>query len=282
MVIIIAVFISVEPSKLERFNLSEYCYKGTIYRENQMKNFIHESAKIGNDTAIGYNTVILEGAEIGSNCQIGHNVVIHPGSQIGNNVRIDDNTVIGKLPMKAARSAVTEEKKISPAKIGNNVIIGTTVVIYAGCMIDDKVLIADLASIREDVTVGEFTIVGRGVTIENKCSIGKRCKLETEVYITALSTIEDDVFIAPEVTTSNDNFVGRTKERFKHFKGVTIKRGGRIGANATILPGKVIGEDALVAAGAVVTKDVSPRTIVVGSPAKYFRDVPEEQLLENQ
>jgi acetyltransferase-like isoleucine patch superfamily enzyme len=44
----------------------------------------------------------------------------------------------------------------------------------------------------------------------------------------------------------------------------------------------VIGEDALVAAGSVVTKDVPPRMIVLGSPAKVLRPVPEEQLIENQ
>jgi len=82
--------------------------------------------------------------------------------------------------------------------------------------------------------------------------------------------------------TSNDNFVGRTAERFKHFKGVTVRRGGRIGAGSVILPGITIGEDALVAAGSVVTRDVPPRTIVLGQPAKAWREVPVEQLLEHQ
>jgi acetyltransferase-like isoleucine patch superfamily enzyme len=120
------------------------------------------------------------------------------------------------------------------------------------------------------------------VTIENLCTIGSYCKLETESYITAYSLLEDRVFIAPQVSTSNDNFVGRTKERFKHYKGVTVRKGGRIGTAAVILPGRTIGKDALVAAGSVVTRDVPPRKIVMGAPAKVCKDVPEEQLLENQ
>ena len=88
--------------------------------------------------------------------------------------------------------------------------------------------------------------------------------------------------MAPCVATSNDNFVGRTKERFDNFKGVIIQKGARIGVNATILPGKTIEEDSLVAAGALVTKDVPSKKIVAGMPAKEIRDVPEEQLLENQ
>jgi acetyltransferase-like isoleucine patch superfamily enzyme len=61
-----------------------------------------------------------------------------------------------------------------------------------------------------------------------------------------------------------------------------VTRGGRIGVGAVILPGITIGEDGVVAAGSVVTKDVPPRMIVLGSPAKPFRQVPEEQLLDNQ
>lgn len=142
---------------------------------------------------------------------------------------------------------------------------------------------ADLASIRENATIGEYTIIGRGATIENYVKIVKRCKLESEFYITAYSEIKDYVFIAPGVVTSNDNYLGRTEERLKHFKGITVKKGGRIGENAVILLGIIIGEDALVAAGSVVTKDVPlPQKIVVGSPARVIRDVSKEQLIENQ
>ena len=154
--------------------------------------------------------------------------------------------------------------------------------IYRGSAIGAKVLIADLATVRENVSIGDYTIVGRGAAVENFCKIGRYCKLETNVYITAYSELGNRVFVAPCAATSNDNFVGRTEERFKHFKGVIVERGGRIGVNATILPGKKVGADALVAAGAVVTRDVESRKIVAGSPAKVFRDVPEEQLLDNQ
>jgi acetyltransferase-like isoleucine patch superfamily enzyme len=160
--------------------------------------------------------------------------------------------------------------------------VGTSVVIYRGCSISDKVLLADLSTVRENVKVGTGTIIGRGVAIENFCTVGEYCKLETNVYLTAYSTVEDRCFIAPCVATSNDNFVGRTKERFKHFKGLILRKGGRIGANATILPGKEIGEDALVAAGAVVTRNIPPRKVYAGVPANEIKSVPEAQLLENQ
>jgi len=244
--------------------------------------FIHTSSLIGDGTQFGHNTIISENVQIGRNCQIGHGVVIHPDTIIGDNVRIDDNSVIGKLPMKAALSAITREQLLPPCEIADGCIIGTLTVLYRGCKLGTKVMVADLASVREDVEIGEYTIVGRGVTVENKVKIGKRCKLETEAYITALSEIEDGCFIAPEVTFTNDNFLGRTKDRFKYHKGVTLRRGARVGANVTFLPGLTVGADALVAAGSVVTRDVPAKKIVLGSPAKVWRDVPAEELLDNQ
>ncbi|MCK4403461.1 MAG: N-acetyltransferase [candidate division Zixibacteria bacterium] len=247
-----------------------------------MENFIDKSAQIGEMTKVGRYTIIDKDVKIGKGCIIGNNVTIYPETEIRDFVRIDDNTVIGKLPMKAATSATTKEGQLPPAKIGDRCLIGTSVVIYAGATLGKKILVADLSTIRENVTVGDFTIVGRGVAIENFCKVGSYCKLETNVYITAYSELEDRCFIAPCVATSNDNYMARSKERFKHFKGVTVKKGGRIGLNATILPGKVIGEDSQVAAGAVVTKDTPSKKIVLGSPARVWRDVPQDQLLENQ
>lgn len=245
-------------------------------------NFIHESVKLGAEVKVGHFTVIEENVEVGENSIIGNNVTIYRGSKIGKNTRIDDNTVIGKQPMKAVTSATSEDKLQPPCILGDNMIIGTSVVIYAGCSIGEKCLVADLSTIRENVKIGMKTIIGRGVAVENYCNIGSYCKLETNVYITAYSNVEDYVFIAPGVVTSNDNYAGRDKERFNHFKGVTVKRGGRIGAQATILPGKIINEDTFVAAGAVVTKDTEKETIYVGNPAKKICSVKEEQLLRNQ
>jgi acetyltransferase-like isoleucine patch superfamily enzyme len=243
---------------------------------------VHASAAVGDGTTFGEHCVVGPGVTIGTGCAIGNFVVIHGGTRLGNDVRVDDHATLGKLPMKAANSATTKDQELPPLTVGDTCIVGTGVVLYRGATIDAKVLMADFATVRENVTIGRGTIVGRGVTVENFCVVGIYCKLESECYITAYSTLEDRVFVAPGVVTSNDNYVGRTAERFKHFKGVTVRKGGRIGAGSVILPGVTIGADALVAAGSVVTRDVPPRTIVMGAPAKPVREVPVEQWLENQ
>jgi UDP-2-acetamido-3-amino-2,3-dideoxy-glucuronate N-acetyltransferase len=120
-------------------------------------------------------------------------------------------------------------------------------------------------------------IFGAHVTIENRVKIGSYSKIQTGAYITAATTLADHVFIAPCVVTTNDNFMGRTEERFQHWGGPTIERGARIGADVTLLPNVVIGEEAFVAAGSIVTQDVTARTLVMGSPAKPRRAVPDEE-----
>lgn len=55
------------------------------------------------------------------------------------------------------------------------------------------------------------------------------------------------------------------------IKPVRIGQGSDVGVNAIILPGVTIGEEAIVGAGAVVTKDVPPRAIVAGVPARLLR-----------
>ena len=243
---------------------------------------IDPTAKLAGGVRWGEFCVVGADVVVGPGCEIGHHVVLGPGTRIGAGVRIDDGAVVGKLPMRAANTAVTKIAELPPASIGDNSIVGTHAVIYRGAELGKKVMVADLATIRENVTIGDCTIVGRGVAIENQCTIGRYCKLETNVYITAYSTLGDRVFVAPGVLTSNDNFVGRTEERFKHFKGAIVGRGARIGVGAVVLPGKTINADALIAAGAVLTQDAPEHTIMAGVPAKPFRKVPPDQLLDAQ
>ncbi len=46
-----------------------------------------------------------------------------------------------------------------------------------------------------------------------------------------------------------------------------------------ILPGVTVGKEAVVGAGSVVTRDVAPCKVVLGTPARVVKDVPPEQLI---
>lgn len=244
---------------------------------------ISDKTKIGKNVSFGKNVIIKDNVSIGDNVEVGDNVIIKEDVKIGDNCKILDSVILGKLPAVASMSATTGASAgLPPLTLGTFVTVGAGCILYGGATIGDRVFFGDLATLRENVSVGEGAIIGRGVTVENKVTIGKKTKIESNAYITAFSTIGDYCFVAPGVTFTNDNFVGRTEERKKHFAGPTLKKGARIGAGSVILPGIIVGEDALVAAGSVVTKDVPARMIVLGSPAKVWKEVPKEQLIEEQ
>jgi len=242
-----------------------------------MPNTIHPSAVLGEGSSVGHYSVLLENVRIGPNCRIGHHVVVHPDTVLAEGCEIGDHAVLGKPPLRSAAMAVTPREGLPPLELGEAVVVGTGAVVSRGARIGSGSLVADLASVREDTVIGEDTIIGRGAAIENRVRIGNRCKIEAGVFVCAHSDIDDDCFVAPEVTFTNDNYLGRTEERKKHYKGVTIERGGRVGANATVLPGRGIGPDGVAAAGAVVTRNVPACQVVAGSPARKIRDVPPEQ-----
>jgi acetyltransferase-like isoleucine patch superfamily enzyme len=79
--------------------------------------------------------------------------------------------------------------------------------------------------------------------------------------------------------TTNDDAMGRIAKGAP-LRGATLRRACRIGGGAVLVPGVEVGEEAFVAAGAVVTRDVAPRAVVIGVPARVVREVPDEDLIE--
>ena len=59
-----------------------------------------------------------------------------------------------------------------------------------------------------------------------------------------------------------------------------IERGCLIGIGAIVLDGVRVGAGSIVGAGSVVTKDVPPRSLVVGVPAKRLRELSEEEVAD--
>jgi acetyltransferase-like isoleucine patch superfamily enzyme len=210
--------------------------------------------------------------------EAGQNVVVYPGTVIGDGCRIGDNVVLGKQPALSPRSTAPRDE-LPPLELGEGTIVSTGSVVFAGTKVGARVILGDQSCVRERCALGDDVVVGRGSLVENDTTIGARTKIQAHAYVTAYSTLEEDVFIAPCVVTTNDNFMGRTERRHELRKGPTIRRGARIGGGAVLLPGIEVGEEAFIGAGAVVVRDVPPRALVVGNPARQLRDVPEEELL---
>jgi acetyltransferase-like isoleucine patch superfamily enzyme len=127
-------------------------------------------------------------------------------------------------------------------------------------------------------TIGDNSKIGTFVEIQKGAAIGRNCKISSHTFICEGVTVEDEVFIGHGVTFINDLYPRattasgglQTEDDWKVIPTV-VKRGASIGSGATILAGVTIGEQAIVGAGSVVTRDVPPRTVVAGNPARILR-----------
>ena len=124
-------------------------------------------------------------------------------------------------------------------------------------------------------TIGDDSRVGPFVEVQRGARIGARCKIQSHTFICDGVTIEDEVFVGHGVMFINDKTPRATAasgalqtEDDWELLTTLVARGASIGSGAVILGGVRIGEEALIGAGAVVTRDVEPRTAVVGSPAR--------------
>jgi len=210
--------------------------------------------------------------------EVADTAIVYPGTVLGEGCKVLDYAVVGKQPTLSPRSTAKREE-LPPLEVGAGTVVSTGAVVFAGTTIGERVIVGDQACVRERCTIGDDVVIGRGSLVENDTSVGALTKIQANAYITAYSLLEDNVFIAPCVITTNDNYMGRTEQRHELIKGPTIRRGARVGGGSVLLPGIEIGEEAFIGAGAVVLRDVPPKAVMVGSPARQIRDVPAEELL---
>lgn len=139
-----------------------------------------------------------------------------------------------------------------------------------GITLGDGVTLGRQASIRPSSYYG--TDLGEGLSIGAGSAIGAFCWFGASGFV----EIGRDVLFGPRVVIIPENHAHadprRTiKEQGVVRNGVVIEDDCWIGCNVTILAGVRIGRGSIVAAGAVVNRDVEPRSIVGGVPARLLR-----------
>lgn len=128
--------------------------------------------------------------------------------------------------------------------------------------------------IRENSLIGENCIISKDVYVDHGVIIGHGCKIQNAAQLYNGLTMGDNVFVGPCVSFTNDKIPRAFNESWKVTKTI-VEDGVSIGANATILCGVRLGKFAMIAAGAVVTKDVTPFTLVRGNPAHFVCEIDE-------
>lgn len=190
---------------------------------------------------------------------------IYPNVRLGASVEIGDFAIVGVPPRGRAEGEL-------PTVIGDGAVIRSHSVIYAGNVIGSHFQTGHHVMIREENEIGDDVSVGTSSVVEHHVRIASGARIHTQAFVPEYSVLEEGAWIGPNVVLTNalHPLCPKAKEC---LKGPTIKRGAKIGANSTILPYVVVGEDSLVGAGSVVVKDVPPRTVVAGNPARVVKGI---------
>ena len=146
----------------------------------------------------------------------------------------------------------------------------TTAVLDIGCKIGTGTKIWHFCHVMPTCIVGERCNIGQNVFLDNNVIIGNGVKIQNNVSVYNSVIIEDDCFLGPSMVFTNVINPRAHIERKHEYKKTIIGRGSSIGANATIVCGNRIGRYAFIGAGAVVTKEVSDYSMVVGNPARQI------------
>ena len=229
----------------------------------------------------GPGLLLGEDVRIGEGVTFGAYVVVHAGTTIGAGCTIEDHVVLGKGPQLAPGSSA--EGETGRLTLGAGVKVCCGAVVFAGAQIGEGSIVGDQAYVRERSTIGPGSVIGRGSVVDNDVRVGARVRVQTSVYLTAFTVVEDDVFVGPGASTTNDDTMNRHgggRGSQSPLRGATLRRACRVGGSVVLTPGIEVGEEAFVAAGAVVTRDVPPRAVAMGVPARMVREVPAEDLLE--
>lgn len=198
---------------------------------------------------------VADGAMLGSDVEVGPFSVIHDGVQIGSGSRIGSHCSIGEP---------TGLSSGQPLVIGEGALIRSHAVLYEGSTFGARLETGHHVSIREGTRAGENLRVGTQCDVQGDSVIGDFVRLHSSVFVAKYCTIENFVWMFPHSVLLNDPHPPSDAEQV----GVIVEHFAVISAQACIAPGIRIGARSLVAASSMVTHDVEPDTVVMGSPAR--------------
>lgn len=181
----------------------------------------------------------------------------------GNNVIIEDFCIIG-TPVKGHGKLKTV--------IGDNAVIRSGTVIYAGNNIGNDFQTGNKANIRELNEIGDNVSIGTLSVIEHHVKIADNTRIHTQVFIPEYSILGKNSWVGPNVVFTNAKYPKSPGVK-ADLVGPTLEENVKIGANSTLLPGVIIGKNSLVGAASLVTKNVSENSVVAGHPAVFIRKV---------
>jgi UDP-2-acetamido-3-amino-2,3-dideoxy-glucuronate N-acetyltransferase len=146
--------------------------------------------------------------------------------------------------------------------------------VHPSAYVDPKAVLGEgtkvwhFSHVMAGARIGKKCILGQNVHISRNAIIGNQVKVQNNVSVYEGVILEDKVFCGPSMVFTNVMNPRSHVERKNEFRNTVVGEGATLGANCTIVCGNSIGKYAFVGAGSVVTKNVPPYAVVVGSPAR--------------
>mgnify|MGYP006160351871 CR=1 FL=1 len=150
----------------------------------------------------------------------------------------------------------------------NEVRIDNRAVVEENASLGEGTSVWHFSHVRSGSKIGKDCILGRGVYIDEGVTVGDNCKLQNGAMVYKGVVIGNGVFIGPHVVFTNDIRPRAHLWSEDRLERTTVEDGVSIGANATIRCGIKIGKWSMIAAGSIVTRDVPPHALFLGSPAR--------------
>lgn len=212
------------------------------------------------------NVRISPSARLGKNVRIGDNTIVYDNVEIGDNTIICNDCVIGE-PLNAYYYD-SQHYENPKTIVGENSLIRSHTIIYAGNTIGGFFQTGHRVTIRENTVFGSHCSIGTLDDIQGYSVFGDYCRLHSNVHIGMHSTLGDFVFVYPYVVFTNDPIPPSNI-----CIGPIVDDFSQIATGSVLLPGVKIGQHCLVGARSLVTKDIPDYQLVVGAPAKEVKDV---------
>lgn len=189
--------------------------------------------------------------------------IIHENVRLGRNAIVEDFCIIG-----AHFAGYDGEETV----IGDDAVIRSHTVIYAGNRIGDGFRTGNKANVREFNTIGNRVSIGTQSIIEHHVVIEDEVRIHSQVFVPEFTVLQRGCWIGPGTVITNARYPLHPDAK-KELRGATIGPQAKVGAHCTLLPGVTVGAGALIGAGSLVARDVPAGMVAFGRPARPQRPV---------